>query len=158
MMETIDCEIKRGSNFTMANLGEFARLDRFCFKLPSESFEFEGKLFINQLLGLTSCEISFNKLQSQTSIPFYHKHQLNEEIYIFLQGKGEFQIDGKVFPVSEGTVVRVAPEGERTLRSNPTGDLYYIVIQARANSYESNTIMDGLPVDKRVSWVNKEPA
>lgn len=33
-------------------------------------------------------------------MPFYHTHRLNEEIYLFLKGVGEFQIDGKVLPRS----------------------------------------------------------
>jgi mannose-6-phosphate isomerase-like protein (cupin superfamily) len=151
-----DCEVKRGINFTVADLGKLSDLNRFSFKLPSRSVEVEGKLFINQLADLTSCEISFNKLPANTAIPFYHKHKQNEEIYLFIQGRGEFQIDGKVFPVSEGTVVRVDPDGERTLRNNSEEDLLYIVIQARANSYEGHTISDGVAIDKKVSWVNKE--
>ena len=138
-------EVKRGENFTVAELGKLSHLDRFSFKLPSRKLEVEGKLFINQLVNLTSCEISF-----------YHKHKQNEEIYLFIQGRGEFQIDGKVFPVNEGTAIRVDPDGERTLRNISEEDLIYIVIQARANSYEGHTIVDGVAVDKRVSWVNKE--
>lgn len=155
-MTVNDCEVKRGENFTVAELGKLSHLDRFSFKLPSRKFEVEGKLFINQLVDLTSCEISFNKLPAKAAIPFYHKHQLNEEIYIFTQGRGEFQIDGKVFPLGEGTVVRVDPDGERTLRNISEEDLIYIVIQARANSYEGQTIFDGVAVDKKVSWANKE--
>lgn len=149
-------EVKRGENFTVAELGKLSHLDRFSFKLPSRKLEVEGKLFINQLVNLTSCEISFNKLPTKTGIPFYHKHKQNEEIYLFIQGRGEFQIDGKVFPVNEGTAIRVDPDGERTLRNISEEDLIYIVIQARANSYEGHTIVDGVAVDKRVSWVNKE--
>jgi len=155
-MSIDDCEVKRGENFTVAELGKLSHLDRFSFKLPSRKLEVEGKLFINQLVDLTSCEISFNKLQAKTGIPFYHQHKQNEEIYLFIQGRGEFQIDGKVFPLGEGTVVRVNPDGERTLRNISEADLIYIVIQARANSYEGHTIVDGVAVDKKVSWVNKE--
>ena len=92
-------------------------------------------------------------------MPFYHKHQLNEEIYIFLKGEGEFQIDDKVLPISEGTVVRVSQEGERCWRNtSETEDLYYVVVQARAGTYAGNTVEDGVGAQKRVSWANKEPA
>jgi mannose-6-phosphate isomerase-like protein (cupin superfamily) len=147
-----DCEIKRGEKFTVANVGKLSQLNRFSFKLPFRGFEVEGKLFINQLVDLTSCEISFNQLPAKAGIPFYHKHKQNEEIYLFIQGRGEFQIDEKVFPVSEGTVVRVDPDGERTLRNISEEDLIYIVIQARANSYEGNTISDGVAIDRKVTW------
>lgn len=149
---------KRGPNFTAIDLGPLAQLDQYKFKHPALPRETDGKLFLHQLLGLTSSEISMNKLPPRTSMPFYHKHQLNEEIYIFLKGEGEFQIDGKVFQVREGTVVRVAQEGERCWRNtSDTDDLSYIVVQARAGTYEGDTVADGVGVQKRVSWVAKEP-
>ncbi|MGL4620099.1 cupin domain-containing protein [Chroococcidiopsis sp.] len=155
-MTVFDCKVKRGENFTVAELGKLSQLNRFSFKLPSRAIEIEGKLFINQILDLTSCEISFNKLPANAAIPFYHKHKQNEEIYLFIQGRGEFQIDGEIFSISEGTAVRVDPNGERTLRNISDEDLVYIVIQSRAKSYEGHTILDGVAIDKKVSWVNQK--
>ena len=150
---------KRGPNFTAIDLGLLAQLDQYTYKHPALPRETEGKVFLNQLLGMTSSEISVNKLPPRTSMPFYHTHRLNEEIYIFIKGEGEFQIDGKVFQVREGTVVRVAQEGERCWRNtSDTDDLYYVVVQARAGTYEGDTVADGVGVQKRVSWVAKEPA
>ena len=149
---------KTGRNFTAIDLGPLSGLARFKFRPPGIDVEAEGKVFLNQLLGLTSAEISVNKMPPGASMPFYHKHRLNEEIYIFIKGKGEFQIDDKVFPVCEGSVVRVAPDGERCWRNNSEEDLHFLVIQARAGTYEGNTTQDGVGVRKRVSWVGKEPA
>ncbi len=150
---------KNGLNFTAINLGPLSQLDQYKFKHPALPRETDGKVFLNQILGLTSSEISINKLPPRTSMPFYHKHRLNEEIYIFLKGEGEFQIDDKVLPISEGTVIRVAQEGERCWRNtSATEDLYYIVIQARSGAYEGHAVADGIGVQKKVSWVAKEPA
>jgi len=150
---------KNGPNFTTIDLGPLAQLDQYKFKHPALPREMDGKVFLNQTLGLTSSEISINKLAPRTSILFYHKHRLNEEIYLFIKGEGEFQIDDNVLPISEGTVVRVAPEGERCWRNtSATEDLYCIVIQARAGTYEDHTVADGFGIQKRVSWVGKEPA
>lgn len=80
--------------FTAADLGPFSQLDQYQYKHPALPRETDGKLFLNKLLGLTSSEISLNKLPPRTSMPFYHTHRLNEEIYTFLKGEGEFQIDG----------------------------------------------------------------
>ncbi len=150
---------KSGSHFTACDLGPLAQLDQYKFKHPALPRETEGKVFLNSLLGLTSSEISLNKLPARTSLPFYHTHRLNEEVYIFLKGEGEFQIDGKILPIREGTVIRVAQEGERCWRNTSvTEDLCYIVIQARAGTYEGHAVADGVGVQKRVSWVAKEPA
>ncbi|MFQ4168356.1 cupin domain-containing protein [Scytonema millei] len=155
-MKVTNPQVKYGENFTVADIGKLSELDRFSFQVPSRAIEVEGKLFINQLLNLTSCEISFNKLPAKAAIPFYHKHKQNEEIYLFIQGKGEFQIDGEIFPICEGTVVRVDPDGERTLKNISDEDLVYIVIQSRARSYEGHTILDGVAIEKKVSWVNPD--
>lgn len=148
---------KTGQNFTVADLGPFSQLHQFTFEAPETSIKLEGKVFLKQLLNLTSAEISFNNLPPGKSVPFYHKHQLNEEIYIFIRGKGEFQVDELVFAVSEGTVVRVAPEGERCMRNiSDAEELCFIVVQSRVGSYADHTIEDGFGVQKRVRWVGKE--
>lgn len=149
-------EPKTGQHFSVVGLGSFSGLDQFTFTLPTINHQVAGKLFLKQLLNLTSAEISVNHLPPGQSVPFYHKHHLNEEIYIFIKGNGEFQVDDTVFPVSEGTVVRVDCNGERCWRNNSDEDLYYIVIQARAGSYEGGTSEDGIGIERRVSWVGKE--
>ncbi len=148
-----------GNAFKAVNVGQLKDLDAYSYTLPASSMTIDGKLFLNVLLGLTGSEISFNKLPPKTSMPFYHKHQAHEEVYIFLSGEGQFQIDEKVFPVKEGTVVRVNPEGERTWRNvSDSTDLTFLVIQSPAGQMEVATTEDGLPIEKRVSWVNKEEA
>lgn len=149
--------VRTGQNFAVADLGLFTELRQFTFETPEAPIKLEGKIFLKQLLALSSAEISLNNLPPKKILPFYHKHRLNEEIYIFVRGKGEFQVDGYVFPVSEGTVVRVDPEGERCMRNtSETEDLCWIVIQSRVGSYPGQTIQDGVGVQKRVSWVGKQ--
>ncbi len=146
-----------GSTFKAAALGLFKDLDEYSYTLPALSMTVNGKVFLNELLGLTGSEISFNKLPPKKSMPFYHKHHKHEEVYIFLSGKGQFQIDEKIFPVEQGTVVRVNPEGERTWRNvSDLEDLIFIVIQSPAGQIEATKTTDGVAVEKRVSWVNKE--
>lgn len=148
---------KTGQNFAVTDLGQFSQLRQFIFEAPEASIKLEGKVFLKQILDLSSAEISFNNLPPKTSVPFYHKHRLNEEIYVFVQGEGEFQVDDCVFSVSEGTVVRVDSEGERCIRNtSDSKDLCWIVIQSRVGSYPDHTIQDGFGVQKRVSWVGKQ--
>jgi mannose-6-phosphate isomerase-like protein (cupin superfamily) len=157
-MAQVTPTVRTGQNFAVADMGLFSELRQFTFELPENHLKLEGKLFLKQILALTSSEISFNNLPPKTSVPFYHKHRLNEEIYIFIRGQGEFQVDGFVFSVGEGTVVRVDPEGERCIRNISGGeDLCWIVIQSRAGSYSNHTIQDGFGIQKRVSWDGKQP-
>ncbi len=142
-----------GKNFTATEIGSFERLDAYSFTHELLPIAMEGKVFLKSILGLTSAEISFNKLPPNASMPFHHKHQRNEEIYLFIQGNGEFMIDDTIVPVSEGTVIRVAPEGVRCWRNVSTEPLYYVVIQAAEGSYGAGSnIEDGLAVKIPVVW------
>lgn len=148
---------KTGDNFAVTDVGEFSELHQYVFEHHKKGVAIEGKIFFKQLLSLTSAEISLNTLPPKFSIPFYHKHKLNEEIYIFVRGIGEFQVDEQVFSVSEGTVVRVAPSGERCLRNiSDVEGLSYIVVQSQVNSLSDSTIADGVGVPKKVSWEDKQ--
>ena len=152
-------EVRRGTNFTVADLGDLAGLSDYKFTHSALPFEVEGKVFLKDLLGLTGSEISINKLPPNTSMPFHHRHHTNEEVYIFIKGKGECQIDDQVFPIGEGTVVRVAPGGVRCWRNLMAEPLYYIVVQAPEGGYKTNgTISDGGAVQKRVSWGSRQTA
>ncbi len=157
MIAQVAPTVRTGQNFAVADVGLFSDLRQFTFEAAEAPLALEGKVFLKQILHLSSAEISFNNLPPKTSVPFYHTHRLNEEIYIFIQGNGEFQVDDCVFPVKEGTVVRVDPNGERCMRNlSDRDDLCWIVIQSRAGSYPDHTIQDGCGVRRRVSWVGKQ--
>jgi mannose-6-phosphate isomerase-like protein (cupin superfamily) len=156
-MTQVSPSVKTGQNFAVADLGLFSELRQFTFEASEAPLKLEGKVFLKQILNLSSAEVSFNNLPPNKSVLFYHKHRLNEEIYVFVRGNGAFQVDDRVFSVREGTVVRVDPEGERCMRNtSDTEDLCWIVIQSRAGSYSDHTIQDGFCVQKKVSWVGKQ--
>ncbi|AFY60896.1 cupin domain-containing protein [Synechococcus sp. PCC 6312] len=156
-MTTKQPQAKTGENFAMADFGGFQQLRQYVFEPAEVPVSVEGKIFLKQVLDLTSAEISLNNLPPNKSIPFYHTHRVNEEIYIFVQGEGEFQVDQVMFGVREGTIIRVDPAGERCIRNiSDTQDLCYIVIQSQHNSYLFHTIQDGTALKKRVSWVGKQ--
>ncbi len=103
---------------------------------------FEGKQFVKDATGATSCEISFGTLPAGESVPFFHSHKANEENYVILSGKGRFQVDDEVFDVEEGSVVRVSPGCDRNLRSAPEGPMTYICVKAADGSLKGYTMTD----------------
>jgi len=115
----------------------------------------KGKFFIGEELGLTGSEVSLNRMPAGTGTPFVHAHKKNEELYIILRGNGTFYVDGKEFPVQEGSLVRVAPAGERAWKAGDK-DLYFICIQAAAGSLTQATLADGIITATKTSWMNKE--
>ncbi len=100
-----------------------------------------GKVFLHDLLELTSCEISINAMPAGVKIPFNHKHKQNEEVYIFLKGEGAMTLDGKVIEVKEGSCVKVLPNAVRTMEAKT--DIQYICVQAKAGSLEQFGLGDG---------------
>ena len=103
---------------------------------------FEGKQFVKDAAGQTSCEISFGTLPSGQAVPFFHSHKENEENYIILSGAGKFQVNGDVFNVAEGSVIRVATNCDRNLKCTSEELMVYICIQAKEGSLGGYTMTD----------------
>ncbi|MCM1332541.1 MAG: cupin domain-containing protein [Bacteroides sp.] len=105
---------------------------------------FEGKQFVKDATGATSCEISFGTLPSGAEVPFFHTHKENEENYIILSGAGKFQVDGNVFDIAEGSVIRVATNCDRNLKCTSAEPMTYICIQAKEGSLGAYTMTDAV--------------
>ncbi len=102
-----------------------------------------GKVFLHDTLGLTSCEISMNTVPKNFKVPFNHKHKQNEEVYIILKGEGAITVDGEHIQVKEGSAVKVAPEASRTIENTGDSEFQFICVQAKAGSLEQFGLGDG---------------
>lgn len=111
-----------------------------------------GKVFGGQAVGATGSEFSFQLFAPGQGTGFLHTHRNHEELYFILGGKGEFQVDGKVFPVEEGSVVRVAPAGERSVRNNGAEPLVMLCVQYRGGTFTAEDASDGNLLTKPVKW------
>ena len=60
-------------------------------------------------------------------------------------------MDDDCFPITAGSVIRVAPEGVRSLCNTSEDDLVYICVQSKKDSLEEYTTDDG----KRLEHVSK---
>ena len=120
--------------------------------LEKDFLGFHGKYFVREKLGLSGCEVSLNRLPAGKGMPFVHAHKQNEELYIVLRGSGLFYVDGEEFPIREGSLVRVAPAGERAWKAGEE-DLYFICIQAAAGSLTQATLEDGIRLPGKASWM-----
>lgn len=134
--------MSNSANFNHLDNGSESQVKQQVFTLPGMG-SFKGKLFLKQALQLTGMEASINVLPAGAEMPFKHRHHENEELYFFIRGEGEFEVDNERFKVQAGSAVRVSPQGVRTWRNTGRDDLYYIVIQARANSLANATVEDG---------------
>lgn len=144
-------KIASGENFSAATVGKLSELGDYLLELGPE-VRIPGKVFCGKDLAATGSEFSFQSFLPGTETGFYHTHKTHEELYFFLRGKGEYQVDGRTFPVAEGTVVRVAPAGKRTVRNNGTEPLVMLCIQYREGSFTPDDATDGTLLSEPVSW------
>lgn len=113
------------TNFKTVELGKLDEIGK--------NFE-NGKAFLHDVLNLTSCEISVSAMPAGVKLPFNHKHEQNEEIYIFLKGDGVMALDGKNVEFKEGSCIKVEPAAIRTIEAKT--DIQYICVQAKSGSLE----------------------
>lgn len=132
-----------GKHYNSVNIGQFSQLSQHEFIHPITKQVDKGRLFMGELLGSSGAELSFRELEANTVIPFLHQHMKHEEIYVFLKGHGQFQVDEDVITISEGSIIRVSPEGNRTLSNQSDMPMVYMVIQATVNTLKAYTVLDG---------------
>lgn len=135
--------IASAANFSAISVGALNELGDYVLELGPE-VKIPGKVFGGAALGATGSEFSFQVFQPGTESGFLHTHKNHEELYFFLSGKGEFQVDGEVFPIAEGSVVRVNPAGKRSVRNNGTTPLVMLCVQYRGNTFTSEDAADGV--------------
>ena len=144
--------IKSGKNYTAVNIGKFSEVKDYVLKMGD--IEIPGKVFVGEALRATGSELSFQSLVPGQDSGFLHTHKTHEELYFILKGEGEYQVDGEVFPVSEGSVVRVAPEGKRALKNTGNCEMIMLCIQYKANSFtaDDSPAGDGVILNDKLEW------
>jgi len=153
MKEIID--IAKSENFTAVNIGRLDNISEYSFLHPKLNTEVTGKVFLKEPTHATGTEMSFQVLPPETELPYFHIHRQNEETYIILKGSGYFQVDEECFPVTEGSVVRIAPEAKRGLYNSSSVPMTYMVIQSKQDSLQQWSSEDGTRVQCEPKWRNK---
>jgi len=144
--------ISENTNYTAVDLGDLDSLKDFNLIHPISKRLLEGKVFLKDATNATGTEISFNSLPPHSEQPYFHIHRKNEETYIILSGFGYFQVDEDCFSIKEGSVIRVAPNGNRGICNSSDDKMIYIVIQSKENSLEEHTTADGERLPFKPKW------
>lgn len=144
--------IAKGENFKAVNVGRVN--DIIEYELPMGPNVLQGKVFVGLALETMGSEFSFQTLVPGQDSGFLHQHKTHEELYFILRGEGEYQVDGEVFPVSEGSVVRVSPNGKRALKNTGVENLTMLCIQYKANAFTKadSPMTDGIILQEPLKW------
>jgi mannose-6-phosphate isomerase-like protein (cupin superfamily) len=145
-------QVKRGGNFTCFHAGPKEDWTQFRLEPPAVPMTARGKLFLRNFLGSAGLEMSLNVVQPGKAIPFLHRHQKNDEVYVIVEGQGQFLVDGECIEVAEGSVLRISPAGARAWRNNSVAPLYFLCIQYRADSAIEGGTLDGQRVEGKPTW------
>ncbi|AFJ09647.1 hypothetical protein PI172_0699 [Prevotella intermedia] len=150
-MKTVET-IKTGKNFIAVSVGKLNEIKNYV--LPMGDIEIPGKVFVGQALQATGSELSFQVLVPNQDSGFLHTHKTHEELYFILKGEGEYQVDGEIFSVSEGSIIRVAPNGKRALKNTGKDEMLMLCIQYKANSFAENDSPagDGVILNDTLTW------
>ena len=143
--------IIKTENATAVDFGKLSNMSEYVLKFAPE-VKIPGKVFGGAMVGATGGEFSFQSFAPGSETGFLHTHKTHEELYFFLGGKGEFQVDGRVFPVTEGSVVRVAPNGKRSVRNNGAEPLVMLCVQYRGDTFTTEDATDGVILNEKVEW------
>ena len=143
--------VASATNFKAINVGKLNEVSDYVLELGPD-VKIPGKVFGGQALGATGGDFSFQVFQPGTETGFLHTHKTHEELYFFLSGEGQFQVDGEIFPVSEGSVVHVAPAGVRSVRNNGSAPLIMLCVQYKGDTFTADDAADGVILNEPVKW------
>ncbi len=144
-------KIAAGAGYTCISVGKMAYLSEHVLELGPE-VKIPGKVFAGAAAGATGAEFSFQSFPAGTQTGFLHTHRTHEELYFFLAGEGQMQVDGEIIPVAEGSVVRVAPAPKRSVRNTGNEPLVMLCIQYKEASFSAEDATDGEILAEPVEW------
>ena len=88
------------------------------------------KEFLSRPLGCKGVGFSFVRCKPGEGATYVHRHKVQEEVFIALQGNGTIILDGKRIAMPEGTVVRVSPTAYRAIGNDSKKDVVYMILGA----------------------------
>ncbi len=144
--------ISENKNYTAVNIGKMEDIGEHSLIHSKLKTEIKGKVFLKEPTKSTGTEISFTTIPPKSELGYFHIHYKDEETYVILKGSGYYQVDDDHFPIEEGSVIRVAPEGVRSLCNTSDENMVYMCIQSKENSLEEYTTDDGKRIEVTPKW------
>jgi mannose-6-phosphate isomerase-like protein (cupin superfamily) len=72
-------------------------------------------------LGLGKSGVSLQRLAGGFRMPFGHRQDQQEELYVIVSGSGRMKLDDEIVDLKAWDAVRVAPETVRAVEAGPDG-------------------------------------
>jgi len=88
----------------------------------------KGREFLSRPIGCKAIGFSLVRFKPGEGANHFHRHQVQEEIYMAVKGTGTIILDGRRHSMPEGTVVRVAPSANRAIGNDSKRDAVFLVM------------------------------
>ena len=77
--------------------------------------------FAGGTLDQEGSRISYQRLAPNFRLPFGHRHEQQEEVYVLVAGSGRMKLDDEIVHVRQWDAVRVAKDTMRCIQAGPDG-------------------------------------
>jgi quercetin dioxygenase-like cupin family protein len=98
--------------------------------------------FVTEQLGSEVVGLSHQRLRPGARLPFGHRHERQEEIYVVLSGSGRANLDGATVELVALDVLRVEPPVTRSFEAGPDG-LELLAVGAPIAGGRDSTVEQG---------------
>lgn len=92
----------------------------------------QGRRVVDRDMSMQYIGMTANSMAPGDEAGYWHTHSEIEELYVFLEGRGQMGVDDDVVDVGPGTAVRIGQGVWRTWRCMPesAGELRWLCIRA----------------------------
>jgi uncharacterized cupin superfamily protein len=112
------------------------------------------KEFLSRPLGCKGVGFSFVRYKPGEGATYVHRHKVQEEVFLTVQGRGTIILDDKRIAMPEGTIVRVGPTSYRAIGNDSDKDVVFMILGAippKSFPLGGRTLLgDGIPNRKKV--------
>jgi uncharacterized cupin superfamily protein len=112
------------------------------------------KEFLSRPMGCKAVGFSFVRYKPGDGATYVHRHKVQEEVFISVQGQGTIILDGKRIAMPQGTIVRVGPTVYRAIGNDSNDDVVFMILGAvppKNFPLGGRTLLgDGIPNRKKV--------
>jgi uncharacterized cupin superfamily protein len=88
------------------------------------------KEFLSRSMGCTGVGFSFVRYKPGEGATYVHRHKVQEEVFMTVQGTGSILLDGRRHAMPQGTIVRVAPRAYRAIGNDSRRNVIFLIVGA----------------------------
>ncbi|HEX9446230.1 MAG TPA: cupin domain-containing protein [Candidatus Binatia bacterium] len=88
------------------------------------------KEFLSRPMGCTGVGFSFVRYKPGEGAAYVHRHRVQEEVFLAVEGTGSIILDGRRHKMPQGTIVRVGPRVYRAIGNDSRRDAVFMILGA----------------------------